>query len=299
MFYGPTPVDEALRWYEEQQAQHPIALTQQAMLEAMRGNFDRARALAGSADAAAEEFGQKLWLAAGGMALWEIETPRRRPVRRRARGPAKLRAAGGARRGRVPLHGREPAGRIALRPRASRRGRRVDSNRRGARRRATTSPRRCSGGRCGLRSSLVAASTRRPSSSPAKRSRSRKRRTCSTSTATPSRTSAEVYALAGRTEDAREQLEQALVLYERKGNLVAAGRARGRLEELGACHGFIARPSLLASSAAATEGGHMPSEPNRSEAEGCGLLDRRRSCQGVRGSDRGLDAGRGRRCSST
>ena len=74
MFYGPTPVEDALRWYEEQPAQHPIALTQQAMLEAMRGNFDRARALAGSADAAAEEFGQKLWLAAGGMALWEIET---------------------------------------------------------------------------------------------------------------------------------------------------------------------------------------------------------------------------------
>ena len=48
MFYGPTPVDEALRWYEEQRAQHPIALTQQAMLEAMRGDFDRARVLAGS-----------------------------------------------------------------------------------------------------------------------------------------------------------------------------------------------------------------------------------------------------------
>ena len=43
---------------------------------------------------------------------------------------------------------------------------------------------------------------------------------------------AEVYALAGRTEEAREQLEQALVLYERKGNLVAAARARRRLEEL-------------------------------------------------------------------
>ncbi|MGE5275215.1 MAG: hypothetical protein ACM3QU_15815 [Verrucomicrobiota bacterium] len=66
MLYGPTPADEALRWYEDQHAQHPVALTQQAILEAMRGNFDHARALAGSADAAAEEFGQKLWLAAGG-----------------------------------------------------------------------------------------------------------------------------------------------------------------------------------------------------------------------------------------
>jgi class 3 adenylate cyclase/tetratricopeptide (TPR) repeat protein len=74
LFYGPTPVADALRWYEEQQPTHPVALTQQAMLEAMRGNFDRARALASSADETAAEFGQKLWLAVGGMALGEIET---------------------------------------------------------------------------------------------------------------------------------------------------------------------------------------------------------------------------------
>jgi class 3 adenylate cyclase/tetratricopeptide (TPR) repeat protein len=74
LFYGPTPVEDVLRWYETQAAQHPIALTQQAMLEAMRGNFDEARTLAATADAAAEEFGQRLWLASGGMAVWEIET---------------------------------------------------------------------------------------------------------------------------------------------------------------------------------------------------------------------------------
>jgi class 3 adenylate cyclase/tetratricopeptide (TPR) repeat protein len=74
MFYGPTPVDDALRWYEERETNHPIVLTQRGMLEAMRGNFDRGRALAGSANEVAEEFGQKLWLAVGGMALWEIET---------------------------------------------------------------------------------------------------------------------------------------------------------------------------------------------------------------------------------
>jgi len=74
MFYGPTPVEEALRWYEEQHARHPIALTQQAMLEAMRSNFDEARVLVREADAAAEDFGQRLWLAAGGMAAWQIET---------------------------------------------------------------------------------------------------------------------------------------------------------------------------------------------------------------------------------
>jgi Flp pilus assembly protein TadD len=44
----------------------------------------------------------------------------------------------------------------------------------------------------------------------------------------------EVYALAGRADEAREQLEQALALYERKGNLVLARRARGRLQELNA-----------------------------------------------------------------
>jgi class 3 adenylate cyclase/tetratricopeptide (TPR) repeat protein len=74
LFYGPTPVADAMGWYEEQQPKHPVALTQQAMLEAMRGNFDRARILANSAEETAAEFGQNLWLAVGGMALWEIET---------------------------------------------------------------------------------------------------------------------------------------------------------------------------------------------------------------------------------
>jgi class 3 adenylate cyclase len=73
LFYGPTPVAEALRWYEEQRPRHPVALTQQAMLEAMQGSFERARALANAADETATEFGQTLWLAVGGMALWEIE----------------------------------------------------------------------------------------------------------------------------------------------------------------------------------------------------------------------------------
>jgi hypothetical protein len=41
---------------------------------------------------------------------------------------------------------------------------------------------------------------------------------------------AEVLALAGR--DARPELEQALALYERKGNLVMAERTRSKLAEL-------------------------------------------------------------------
>jgi class 3 adenylate cyclase/tetratricopeptide (TPR) repeat protein len=74
MFYGPTPVDQALRWFEDQQAQHPIPLTQQAMLEAMRGNFDVARTIARAADTAAIEFGQQLWLPAAAQAMWQVET---------------------------------------------------------------------------------------------------------------------------------------------------------------------------------------------------------------------------------
>jgi class 3 adenylate cyclase/tetratricopeptide (TPR) repeat protein len=42
----------------------------------------------------------------------------------------------------------------------------------------------------------------------------------------------EVLSLAGRPQEAAKALEQALVRYERKGNLVMAGRARARLEEL-------------------------------------------------------------------
>jgi class 3 adenylate cyclase/tetratricopeptide (TPR) repeat protein len=43
---------------------------------------------------------------------------------------------------------------------------------------------------------------------------------------------AEVLALAGRAEEAAEALDQALARYERKGNLVMAGRSRDRLEAL-------------------------------------------------------------------
>ena len=40
---------------------------------------------------------------------------------------------------------------------------------------------------------------------------------------------AEVLELAGKTNDAAARIEQALALYERKGNLVMAERARARL----------------------------------------------------------------------
>jgi tetratricopeptide (TPR) repeat protein len=74
LFYGPTPVEEVLRWHEEEQPRHAIALRQQGVLEAMRGRFDEARALLAAGDAAAEELGQTIWLAVGGMIEWEVET---------------------------------------------------------------------------------------------------------------------------------------------------------------------------------------------------------------------------------
>jgi class 3 adenylate cyclase len=73
LFYGPTPVGEVLRWYEQEQPQHTMALNERAVLEAMRERFGEGRALLAAADAAAEERGEALWRAGGGMATWEVE----------------------------------------------------------------------------------------------------------------------------------------------------------------------------------------------------------------------------------
>ena len=224
MFYGPTPADEALRWYEEQHAQHPISLTQQATLEAMRGNFDLARTLAASADAAAAEFGQKLWLAAGGMALWEIEmlagdlSAAERAVRRSCELLEELGEVG---------HRSLAAGQLAASLYASRVSTRPTSGRRpprGSRRGDVVVPDALATGP-GSRSSLVAATTRRPRRSPARRWSSRGKRTCSTTTRTPLPTSAEIYVAAGRAEEGRTHLEQALSPLRAEGQS-RRGRAR-------------------------------------------------------------------------
>jgi len=73
LFYGPTPVEEVLRWHEAQRPRHAIALRQHGVLEAMRGRFDEARTLLAAGDSAAEELGQTIWLAVGGMAYCEVE----------------------------------------------------------------------------------------------------------------------------------------------------------------------------------------------------------------------------------
>jgi class 3 adenylate cyclase/tetratricopeptide (TPR) repeat protein len=74
LMYGPTPVEDVLRWHEQEQPRHAVALRQRGILEAMRGRFDDARSLMAAADAAAGELGQMIWVAVGGMMSWEVET---------------------------------------------------------------------------------------------------------------------------------------------------------------------------------------------------------------------------------
>ena len=73
LFYGPTPVEEVLRWHEREHPTHALALRQRGILEAMHGRFDLARTLVADGDAAAAELGQTIWLAVGGMATWDVE----------------------------------------------------------------------------------------------------------------------------------------------------------------------------------------------------------------------------------
>ncbi len=72
--YGPLPTDEGLRWFDEYGDRlGPMALTMRAVVEAMVGNFYRARELICDATARLEELGQQLWLAGVGMQTCAIE----------------------------------------------------------------------------------------------------------------------------------------------------------------------------------------------------------------------------------
>ena len=74
LFYGPTPVEEVLCWHEGQSTRHLLVLRDRAVLEAMRGSFEEARALLAEGDARALELGHALLGAEGGIAGWEVET---------------------------------------------------------------------------------------------------------------------------------------------------------------------------------------------------------------------------------
>jgi class 3 adenylate cyclase/tetratricopeptide (TPR) repeat protein len=231
MFYGPTPVDEALRWYEEQQAQHPIALTQQAMLEAMRGNFDRARTLVGSADAIAEEFGPKLYLAASGMALWEVETLAGDPsaAERAVRPSCELLEELGEVGYRFVAVSQLAASLCVLG--------RLDEAEELTRAAETFAPTDDIASQMLWRQVRAQVLARRGE-------RAEAERIAREAVALAGETDmlnwhgnaladlAEVYALAGRAGESRTQLEQALAFYERKGNVVAGARVRRRLAEL-------------------------------------------------------------------
>ena len=231
MFYGPTRVDEALRWYEAQEAQHPIALTQQAMLEAMRGNFDRARALVGSADAIAEEFGPKLYLAAGGMALWEVETLAGDPsaAERAIRPSCELLEELGEVGYRYMAVSQLAASLYALE--------RLDEAEKWTRAAEAFAPTDDIASQMLWRQVRAQVLARRGERAEAEQLA---REAVSLAGETDMLNwhgnaladLAEVYALAGRAQESRAQLKQALALYERKGNIVAGAKVRRRLAEL-------------------------------------------------------------------
>jgi class 3 adenylate cyclase/tetratricopeptide (TPR) repeat protein len=71
--YGPFPVDEALAWIEANAAESTYFFTMCGQLEAMRGNFERARELVREGRARANELGHRLVAAGSSMMEEEVE----------------------------------------------------------------------------------------------------------------------------------------------------------------------------------------------------------------------------------
>jgi len=81
--HGPTPVDEALCWHQAQTVlaqKYPNMLNHQADLEAMRGRFGEARALLAQAHARLEELGHRTLIASAGEDYWCVEMHAGDPV---------------------------------------------------------------------------------------------------------------------------------------------------------------------------------------------------------------------------
>jgi len=81
--HGPTPVDEALCWHEAQSMlaqRYPNMLLHWADLEAMRGRFGEARALLAQGHARLEELGHRTLIAGAGEDYWCVEMHAGDPV---------------------------------------------------------------------------------------------------------------------------------------------------------------------------------------------------------------------------
>jgi class 3 adenylate cyclase/tetratricopeptide (TPR) repeat protein len=74
--FGPYSVDEALQWYEQNADvadESPIVRNMHARMQAMRGDFDRARALMAASAKRMDELGQRLLAAGAAMEAADIE----------------------------------------------------------------------------------------------------------------------------------------------------------------------------------------------------------------------------------
>jgi tetratricopeptide (TPR) repeat protein len=226
-------VGEVLRWHEQERPQHVLARRQRAMLEAMRGRFDEARGLLADADAVAEELGQTLWLAVGGMARWEVEM---------LAGDASA-AEAAARRSCELL---EQLGDSGYRSTAT--GQLAESlyvlGRQGEAEQATLVAEALSGGDDlvsqttwrQVRAKLLAFSGDSAEGEQlAREAVSLVDQTDMVNLQAQTRVDlATVLTRAGRVDAAERELGRALQLYERKGNVVSAARARAALADLGA-----------------------------------------------------------------
>jgi len=231
LFYGPTPVGEVLRWHEQEQPHHVIALRQRGVLEAMRGRFDEARALVAAGDATADELGQTIWQAVAGMTQWEVETL-----------AGNSEAAESAVRTSCRLL--EALGDTGYRSTAT--GRLAQSLHSLGRAEEAEQAARVAEGLSGrddlvsqalwrqVRAKLLAHAGRHAEAERlARQAVSLVEQTdMLDSHAHGLADLAEVLALAGRVDDAEQELEQALTLFERKGNAVLAAKVRADLTTL-------------------------------------------------------------------
>jgi tetratricopeptide (TPR) repeat protein len=232
LFYGPTRVDEVLRWFEQEQPQHPMALNERAVLEAMRSRFAEARALLAAADTQAEEFGEAVWAAGGGISAWEVETlagepaaaesvARRTCQRLEQLGDTAFRATA--------------AGQLAASLYALGRFEEADRWTQTAEELASSDDVTSNMLWRQVRAKLLARGGHHADAERlAREAVGLGEETDMIHWHANALTDlSQVYVLAGRPEDGRVQLEQALVLYERKGNVVSAANTRSALVELG------------------------------------------------------------------